>query len=143
MFSDAAHGRKLCRSGSSIARLQFRRCEGCPCLFANEAVLAAWSGVLRPICSAEADDLQGLDTPSRGRSAPAIIAADQDFSTIPLDDTDTAAWEDALALMHPSRQTARLSVSSAARLLLLAAKYDMPAVTGVCGNDLRLFAAGR
>lgn len=130
-FSDAAHVCELCGSGSRIARLQFRRCEGSPCLFANEAILAAWSGVLRPICS-QADDL-GPGTPGRGlgRSVAAIILADQDFSTIPLDDTDTAAWEDALALMHPSRQTARLSVGSAARLLLLAAKYDMPAVTGV------------
>jgi hypothetical protein len=70
-----------------------------------------------------------------------ITAEQQDCITIPLDETDTAAWQDALALMHPSRTTARLSLSSAARLLLLAAKYDMPAVTGVCAMICGLWAS--
>ncbi|KAF6263150.1 hypothetical protein COO60DRAFT_1492148 [Scenedesmus sp. NREL 46B-D3] len=48
--------------------------------------------------------------------------------SIPVDDADSSAWEDALSLMYPAVPLFQVTWGSAARLLLLADKYDMPAV---------------
>jgi hypothetical protein len=106
-----------------IVRLLFQNCDSCA-LYAHSALLCAWSGVLRHVLE---DVQEQVTTPGRSKPSNEVTAG---FVDIPLDDSDTAAWEEALALMHPSRQLFKMSWESAARLLLLARKYDMPAVTG-------------
>jgi len=119
-FCDPAAVQDLTCSKEPVVRLEFRQCGG-RSLYAHPAFLAAWSGVLHSVLEDATADLaqQQLLPPD---CTPHI--------TVPLDDTDTAAWEDALSLMHPSRQLFQMDWDSAARLLLLAHKYDMPAITG-------------
>lgn len=122
-FRDPQSVHDLTCSTDRIVRLSFNNSDVCA-LYAHPAFLCAWSGVLRNVSE---DVQEEVVTPGRSKPSSQGAAA---FVDIPLDDSDTAAWEDALALMHPSRQLFRMTWDKAARLLLLAHKYDMPAITG-------------
>jgi hypothetical protein len=134
-FSDPQFVKELTGSKSRIVELYFNSCDG-RALYVHPAFLSAWSGVLRDLLEGlgmqEADTASQHDQSSKPRMQHGFESAG--YVTIPLDDTETAAWEDALALMHPSPQLFWVSWDSAARLLLLAHKYDMPAITGE-GHD--------
>lgn len=119
-FCDPAAVQGLTCSKEPVVCLEFRQCGG-RSLYAHPAFLAAWSGVLHSVLEDATVD------PAQQQLLPPGCTP---HITIPLEDTDTAAWEDALSLMHPSRQLFQMDWDSAARLLLLAHKYDMPAVTG-------------
>lgn len=111
------------RSGSErVVRLTFRG--GAPgdgskqpgaCLFVHPAILRASSRVLANVLE---------DT------ACAADAADS-FISIPLDEADPTAWEEALQLMHPpAAELFAITWDNAARLLRLAHKYDAPGIQG-------------
>lgn len=136
-FSDPEYVKELTCSNSTIVELYFNGCDG-RALYVHPAFLSAWSGVLRDLL--EGLDLHEADTTSQHDQITKrrMQQGDQSsrYVTIPLDDTDTAAWEYAMALMHPCPQLFKVSWDSAASLLLLAHKYDMPAVTGEAHTHL-------
>lgn len=128
-FCDPQAVEDLTCSTDRLVRLQFTNCNGM-CLYAHPVFLSAWSGVLRSLL----EDVQEVSTPRSSNNFNNSNSDQDRYITVPLDDSETAAWEDALALMHPSRQLLKISWDSAARLLLLARKYDMPAITGGHGQ---------
>lgn len=123
MFSCPDAVRELTGPSNNLVQLRQRNGRS---LFAHPAFLSSWSGVLRNV-------LEDISTPQAAVDAAVEIGpVATPYITIPLDDKDAIAWEDALALMHPSRQLFKMTWDSARRLLLLAHKYDMPAITGGC-----------
>jgi hypothetical protein len=50
-------------------------------------------------------------------------------SSIPLDEEDSAAWEEALGIMH-HKPVCDITWENAARLLVLADKYDVACIIG-------------
>lgn len=73
----------------------------------------------------DASHSQQQPDPTAAGASNSSSSSIQDF-TVPLDDPDTTAWEEALSLMYPSVPLFEISWANAARLLLLADKYDMP-----------------
>jgi hypothetical protein len=124
---DAVRERTGARDG--FVCLFFTNCED-RCLYAHHAFLSAWSGVLKNVLEDTEGDEPLASTPGRSSSSSISSTHQSGCRTIPLDDSGTAAWEDCLALMHPSRVQFKMDWVKAERLLMLAHKYDMPAVTG-------------
>jgi len=98
--------------------LQYTHLASPPC---TKAVLAHYSGVLRGL----------LETDS---TVPGISAAQSpessDTITIPLDDADCTAFEEALSFMYPASPLPCMTWDNVERLLLLSDKYDMPVLRG-------------
>ena len=101
---------------TSLVQLSFPKSRDKPTLYANPGMLKAWSKVLANCL----EDAQTAKVPFM----PSVSAS------IPLDDEDCTAWEEALKLMYPSRTVFKVTWDNAERLLLLADKYDMPGITG-------------
>ncbi|WIA28364.1 hypothetical protein OEZ86_010911 [Tetradesmus obliquus] len=104
-----------------VVELRFTNVEGAS-LHAHSCVLSNWSRVLAHVI----EDAHSTQPDAAAAEAAAGPARHQ---TIPLDDADCSAWEDALSLMYPAVPLLQVTWGNAARLLLLADKYDMPAVT--------------
>lgn len=88
-------------------------------LYVHPFLLHTWSGVLSKVLEDTVDN---------------SAAEEQCINIPPVDEPDTAAWEDALAAMYPSNPPFKVTWDNAAHLLELAHKYDMPYVTSERGQ---------
>ena len=118
-------------------------------LYANPTFLRVHSGVLRNLLediSARTGNQQpsssscstptATTTSGSNSSSPAVevrsaVAEAEDlFFTIPLAEDDCTAMEEALYIMYHSLPLYEMSWESAARLVVLADKYDIPSIMG-------------
>jgi len=111
----------MAAEGERIVRLRFTKTSH-PDLYVHPVILRLWSRVMAHLL----EDTACPKTQSSERDG-----ADEDiYMTLPLEDTDAAAWERALHIMYPGQQAFKVTLDNAPGLLDLADKYDMPGVAG-------------
>jgi hypothetical protein len=117
MFTTPEHAKKLLSANERIVRLSLADSQRTS-LYVHPAFLKASSSVLCDMLDAVDS---GLD------SADISINA---YYTIPLSDTNVKTWTTVLSIICPSAEPFKITWSNVMDLLLVAHKYDMPAVTG-------------
>lgn len=106
-----------------VVQLSFIHATGQPSLYCHKVVLAHYSGVLRGL-------LETLPASSTGTSAAQSPESSSGIITIPLDDADCTAFEEALSFMCPIPPLPSATWDNVERLLLLSDKYDIPVLRG-------------
>ena len=96
-------------------------------LYCHAVVLGHWFGVLKNLM----EELVDKGRRSKASSSRADDAGQ--YLTIPLDDEDCTAFEQALSFLYPTLPLPSVNWDNAEPLLLLADKYDCPVLKGMWG----------